>query len=184
MHQPTPAAAWAAACPFAFALVTLLALVALLAAGTAQAGGVAGGKLRHQRCLQAECVVEVTAVRPAAGRDCRVRVPDVVFLLGSVDRIRWQIQPGAGTPTHRFAAQRVVIEDNDTADGSAPSGLRNFDDEGLDAARQADRKRLVAEGSRRWKVFTYTLHLQWLGADGVTWNACTPHDPIIVNRGN
>lgn len=181
MPQPTPPAAWAAARSVAYALV---ALFALLVAGTAQAGGVAGGKLRHQRCLQAECVVEVTAVRPAAGRDCRVRVPDVVFLLGSVDRIRWQIQPGAGTPTHRFAAQRVVIDDNDTADGSAPSGIRNFDDEGLDAARQADRKRLVAEGSRRWKVYTYTLHLQWLGADGVTWNACTPHDPIIVNRGN
>jgi hypothetical protein len=175
MRQPTPAAFRAAACSFA--------LASLLAAGAAQAGGVAGGKLRHQRCLQAECKVEVTAVRPSTGNNCRVRVPDVVFLLGSVDRIVWEIQPGGAAPTHRFAARRVAIDDNDTADDSTPSGLRNFDDEGLDAARQADRKRLVAEGSRRWKVFTYTLHLQWLGADGVTWNACAPHDPIIVNRG-
>lgn len=156
----------------------------VLAAGVADAGGVQAGKLRHQRCLTADCLVEVGASRPASGSNCRVDVPDVLFLLGDVDRIEWRLKPASGAATHRFAVRRVAIDDNDVSDSATPAGQRNFDDEGLDAARQSDRKRLAATGSRRWKVFTYTLHLQWLAADGVTWNACTPHDPIIVNKGN
>lgn len=166
---------------------TVAAVFALcaVAAGAAEAGGVKAGKLRHQRCVSGDCNVEVGATRPLAGSDCRVEVPDVVFVQGAVGALLWKLKPGAdGKVTHRFAAQRVSFDDNDTSDTPVPSGVRHFDDEPLDTAAQTDRKRLVAGVSRRWKVFTYTLHLQWLAGDGATWTNCTPHDPIIVNTGN
>jgi hypothetical protein len=166
----------------------LAGLVAGVLAWPVHAGGVAGGPLRHQRCLQgSECVVRVlVGVKATPGNSCGVNVPDVVVLGRQVTKLTWTLAPLPGAAKHRFeAAARVRITDNsDTANEPElqTGGTANFTDEALPADAGRDSKQLGANAHLRMKVHSYTVTLERETAPG-NWAPCDPYDPIVITRG-
>ncbi|MFN7726757.1 MAG: hypothetical protein ACK5QH_17005 [Rubrivivax sp.] len=156
----------------------------------AQAGGVGGGALRHQRCLKdAECVVKVfVGARATTKNSCGVSVPDVVVLGRQVTQLTWAVTLLPGAAKHRFAAQARVRLDDNNDEANEPevvassASTPNFIDQPLPADAARDSKRLGANAHQRMKVHSYTVTLERESAPG-TWTACDPYDPIIITRG-
>lgn len=171
----------------------LVATLACSVGVAVQAGvGATQGRLLHDRCsAPAACTVDV-GITGAGPDQCGIVMKHVVIVDTSIDQVVWNLKAGGSVNLANYAfglaagnaAGGVVVEDNNddpALDGSSTPPLRTVFSV---TASEATKMTVAVDpvGRKRRKAFLYTVNV--MRKDGDTWRACTPHDPLIVTRGD